>query len=141
MGECRALDIGITSARHRGGAAGEVGASFHPGDHALALSAFAVVEIPVSFDGAVDGASLAVNARCDEGSSLRFEGNGVVTLAGGESLVSDSPGWRRRTWELSRATRLLQVPLRGSARGHPRHATARYRALHWRPTPAAVDAP
>lgn len=86
----------------------EVGASFHPGDHALVLSAFAVVEIPVSVDGTADGASLAVNARCDEGSSLRFEGNGVVSLAGGESLVSDSPVWRRRTFELSRATQVLQ---------------------------------
>jgi hypothetical protein len=51
----------------------------------------------------LDFESGCANERCDAQTV-----SGVVTLAGGESLVSDSPVWRRRTWELSRATRVLQ---------------------------------
>lgn len=87
-----------------------VGPSFHPGDHALQVGAGAVVELRLSTNGTADGASISLNARCDQGTSLRLEGDGTTTLYEAAGVVADGPVWRRWEAVLRDPTSILDDP-------------------------------
>ncbi len=80
--------------------------SFLPGDHALRLSPGGAILLDLSLPGSTDGASLSVNARCEDGGVLRFYGDGISGLPTGETLVTSASVWDRRGWSLRTPSKL-----------------------------------
>lgn len=70
------------------------GASLHPVERALHLPTGSAVTLHTTLPGVPDGAVLNVNVRCDEGTSLWFDGDGV-SPEGFPIRLETVPVWRR----------------------------------------------